>query len=284
MYIASWNVQSGGFAAYDAGLKTAARQDSIQRVVRHLHHDIGVTALVLCDTYRWAEFYGGNEGIARHLGYRTALYLDLNDQRLIDKHGPGISVVFATDLDVLGARIIWAHSRYVLEVVVQDEGKALRILAAYLDDLSEDVRLKQFSAIHNTVAAAGNIPTIIAGDLNALRGDLSQAHFKARWRDRLFRTLLPVLRLFRPKSELAVSAAGMNQRRLITTVEAAGYTDGGHFSAQPTIGAMGLPFPLICLDYIFANSFIRFRKFDVVPKRVHKNASDHAPVVAEINY
>ncbi len=274
MHIASWNVQCGGFVAYNPLLPAPAHGEVVSRVIRRLHDAEKVSSLTLLDVYRWNEYYGGETGIARHLGYKQARYTDLDDDRLLRKHGPGIGVVFATDERIIRSEVLRLDTRNALSVTIQHDARPLRIISLYLDDMSEDVRTAQIEALRPVLAT--DIDTVLLGDCNTVRPHMAGAPWQYRLGDAVFRGAVFAWRFLPRSYELHQALPQMNRRTIVPLLESLGYTDADAIVKRPT---MYRPAPLIALDYMFSKN-VRLRNFKILPRAVAGNASDHAPIIA----
>src|ERR1700685_2819677 len=78
----SWNVWRGGFDRYKPTQVIPEREKAIRALVERHHTTLGVDTLFLSDAYRWGKLYGSNEAVAKHLGYRNAIFIPLNDARV----------------------------------------------------------------------------------------------------------------------------------------------------------------------------------------------------------
>jgi endonuclease/exonuclease/phosphatase family metal-dependent hydrolase len=275
MRMASWNVQSGGFYSYDPTAPTPPREEEIVRVVDHLHHTENCSSLLLTDTYRWDELYGSDLEIAQHLGYKTARYVALDDERLTQNYGPGVGITFATDEELISSEAITAYNRNALIATIESEDGAMQVVGSYFDDLDENTRLHQFKAL--AAYLTDDKPIIMTGDFNALRPHIKGV--RAKVGDLVFRSLVSAISLLRPKSELSLATSSMNRRELIPTIESMGYSDADKLKASPTKYANGIPFPLISLDYAFSNEAARIKNFRLLNTGVLQKASDHIPII-----
>jgi endonuclease/exonuclease/phosphatase family metal-dependent hydrolase len=266
----SWNIKAGGFDEYDPGLAIPSRETEIQGVVMAFHAGKTSSAVCVTDAYRWDELYGDNSGIARHLGYQDARFVQLDDERLRAKGEGGIGIAFATDRCIQDSRPLDLETRQGLQVVL-DVGKyGLQIAGVYLDDMSEDVRLRQVRALMAGLDA--DVPTLLIGDFNALRPTMKGASIGVKARDVAVHSLASLL----PKrSDLGASVKGMNMRKAVPLIESFGYTDADQ-QKRPTSPAS---LPIFGIDYVFHNQLAAVDNFQVLPER---QASDHRPLTFEV--
>lgn len=267
----TWNVQSGGFANYESSDSTPLREQSIRELITDTRSHYGVDSVTLPDSHRWESYYGGEEGIARHLGFNAARFALLNDERLNQSGLNDIGITFATDLPIEESRILDLDTRQGLGTIVNVDGKSLQVASVYLDDLDEEVRIRQIRALDSALET--DIPTIVNGDFNLLRPRLDGAPLDVQLRDIGVRAL--ALALPR-RSELGKSIAGMNERRAYGELSTLGYTDADREAKNPTAPSR---LPLFGIDYIFAKNNVSIEKPIILTS--HK-ASDHRALVAKV--
>jgi endonuclease/exonuclease/phosphatase family metal-dependent hydrolase len=270
--IMSWNIKSGGFESYNPGLEAPARETKIQAFVNDTHYNRGVEAVSLTDALLWDEVYGGDQGIASHLGYGEARFQPLNDERLNREAGSGIGLVFATDARIEQSRALDLESRQGLNAIL-DVGKyGLQIATVYLDDLYQDVREKQIRALANDLEK--DIPTIIVGDFNMLRPEMRGASFSIQLKDLAIRSLAR----FVPNKNLRTAMVEMNRRTGVPLIESFGYTDADSSKMRPTAPTI---LPAFGIDYIFHNNDVMVANLEA---RGSKEASDHLALTADLRF
>lgn len=272
MRMMAWNVKSGGFNAYDPLAVRPERQEAIKQVIDQ-QRDQHVTAVMLTDAYRWDEVYGGHQGIAAHLGYRTARFTRLNDRRLMQRNGAGIGIAFATDEKIAASSTLDLGSRNALGVVLDAGQHGLQVAGVYLDDLNEDVRLKQISALCTELEP--DVPTVLTGDFNALRTTLHGAALRHRLGDIAVRTLA---RTLPRRSGLGKAVSGMNRRAAVPRIEDYGFHDADGAKRPTALGRL----MLFGVDYAFHNSGAHVENFNVLNGPQVKSASDHRPIVFDV--
>ena len=156
--IASYNIASGGFEKYSYDLDVPTSLEQINTAVKIINADF----ISLIDTFRWEEKIT-NEQLIRMFNYRFAHSVNLQDERLIGiGHNNGITIL--TNLNVIESKPIFIHTRNCIRTVVEVENKKLQIFSTYLDDKSEETRLKQTEELLKHVDP--DLPTTILGDLN----------------------------------------------------------------------------------------------------------------------
>lgn len=263
----SWNVRFGGRPSYDAGLQPdLATERAIVQVVQGL----GVTTATLVDVYKWPEVYGGDAGIAEHLGFKTARFVGLQDNRV----DSGLGVLLATDLPVAQSQELDLGTRAALGTVLNVGSDGLQVASVYLDDMSEAARVAQIRAL--LAALESNVPTVITGDLNGLRPSLQGAALRHKLGDLLVRA--GVLATAWSNHPIIQSIRGMNEREVIELLLASGYTDGDYLR-RPTVPAK---MPCFGVDYALSNAAASVVDFDVVGGPTVLRASDHRPIVFSV--
>ncbi len=259
--ILSWNILSGGFKDYGSPKKTPERIDGLASVIKEINPDI----VSLVDTHRWTEVFTTEE-LKRIFGYPNVHMVKLEDQRLIEKgHDNGVAVL--SQFPDAKIEAIWLVTRNAIKTRVE----GIDILSVYLDDLSEDTRIKQVQAILNLIDP--NIPTIIMGDLNTFdKNDLDDA-----------KTNLDELgqRYPGPMKSMEASLNEMKRGEVTQLLKDNGFTDLGK-DAGATVPAKLFPLPVekpvIRLDYAFGNNRVKLEDFRVLTDPKFGNLSDHYPI------
>lgn len=256
----SWNIWRGGFDSYDPTQAVPDREVAICNFIKHQHTALGVDTVFLSDAYLWAKRYGSNDEIARHLGYRNAIFMPLNDSRIEAIVGPGAGSVFATDHSVKEVRILDLGNRQGLGIILDVGLHGLQIANVYLDDLSEETRIKQTEAL--LAGLEKDMPTIITGDLNTLRPSMRSARFDVQVKDFCVRIL----------THLSPKHSAFNRRQVIPIIEDSGFIDADRRLKRPTAPAK---FPAVGLDYVFHSKDLEIECLQVMP--IH-GESDHLPL------
>lgn len=246
--ILGWNIKAGGFDAYSPDLVSPSREEGIRAVISDFRNAHRASAVSLSDAYRWDTTYGGNAGIADHLGYSEARFVPLDDERLKNRGEDGIGVVFATNQRIESSQPIDLDTRQGL-LTVMDIGKyGLQVASVYLDDLSEDTRLRQIRAL--VAGIEKDMPTVLVGDFNALRPKMSGASVSIKARDMAVRALAFGV----PKrSELGVAIREMNRREAAPLLESLGFRDADAARKRPTAPAV---LPIFGIDYALHNDLV----------------------------
>ena len=266
----SWNIKSGGFNSYDPSLTIPERENDIRTIIDDAHGNRGVNAVTLIDAYRWDEVYGDDQDIAHHIGYADARFVRLHDERLERDNGSGIGIAFGTDIIIEQSRPLDLETRCGLGVILAIGHYGLQVANVYLDDLSEEVRLKQIKALINDLEP--DIPTVLVGDFNMLRPEMSGASFENRAKDLALRSLTRIL----PRRGLGATIIDMNKRQGVPLIESLGFNDADRRKKQPTAPSR---LPIFGVDYVFHDNKVRVDSMDVIST---KKSSDHAAIVVDL--
>ena len=188
------NIHRGGFNQYKPISKESDPPERGQALADFLkdQREDGVTTAALTDTYGWREYYGTDEQIAAHTGFRWAQYQPLNDDRLTQLYGDTqISTALATDheVDERESRPIRLENRDALKTVLKLGSQTLHIFTLYLDDFRDDTRKKQVRSLFSQGVLDLGERTVIVGDLNSPSPDLKGAPLRTRVDDLGFRAI-----------------------------------------------------------------------------------------------
>lgn len=259
--ILSWNILSGGFKDYGSPEKRPERIDDLVDVIKELNPDI----VSLVDTHRWTEVFTPDE-LKQIFGYPHVQTVKLEDQRLMTKgHDNGIAVL-SKSLNTK-TTTVWLSTRNAIQTHVE----GIDIFSVYLDDVSEDTRIKQIQAVLELVDP--NIPTIITGDLNTFdKRDLNETNS----------SLNELVQKYpEPMKSMEAALNEMKRGEVTQLLKDNGFIDLGKDSG-PTVPAKLFPLPLekplIRLDYAFGNGRISLEDFKVLTDEKFGNLSDHYPV------
>lgn len=270
--VLGWNIKAGGFDAHDPTLPTPSRETDIINTISSFRTGKTPSAVSLGDAYRWDTTYGGDEGIAQHLGYPEARYVALDDERLRKSGQDDIGVVFATDQRIHTSNTLDLDTRQGLRTVLDIGEDGLQIASVYLDDFSEETRIRQ---IHALVAGLEKeVPTIIVGDLNSLRPTMKGASLRVKAGNLAVRALAFSLP---SRTYLGSTINGMNKRQAIPLLESFGYTDADAANKRPTAPAI---LPIFGIDYALHNRLAKVDNLQVLPSR---RASDHCPLTFDVS-
>lgn len=291
----TWNINAGGFDDYTADQSIPGREAAITDFISNKHRH-GVSAVCLSDAYRWGDQYRDQntpgDGIARHLGYKYARFVDFQDERLTADAGAGIGVAFATDHKIEQTRELDLITRQGMGVIIDIGRSGLQIANVYLDDLSEDLRIKQLSSLVNELEP--DMPTIITGDLNALRDGMSQSKASIRSRDMAVRAVAALfpkrggylsgldIPKIQPRidrlAEIGTVTKDMNRRLAIPHLRSLEFADADAAEMRPTAPAK---LPVYSLDYVFYNAGVQVT--DVNVEKLPTAESDHRPLTYSVS-
>jgi len=267
--ILSWNILSGGFKDYGSPEKRPERIDGLASVIKDLNPDI----VSLVDTHRWTEVFTPDE-LKQIFGYPYVHTVKLEDQRLVTKgHDNGITVF--SQIAETEIQTIWLATRNAIRTKVG----GIDIFSVYLDDVSEDTRIKQIEAVLKLVNP--NTPTIITGDLNTFdNDDLAETDKQLETLGRKFPG---------PMKSMKGSLNEMKRGEVTKILTNAGFVDLGKGKGD-TVPAKLFPLPVndpvLRLDYAFGNNLIKLEEFKVITDEKYGNLSDHYPIwmrVSSIN-
>lgn len=268
---AEWNIQSGGFEGYDRVAETPRYLPDIREGVQKLNADF----ISLIDTFRWDELYS-QEDLERTFGYVHAMSVPLGDDRLKALgHDNGITVL--SNLPVSATEVIRIATRNAIKTSLRAQGQPLDVFSVYLDDVREKNRLEQMRALLQHVSPEKH--TIIMGDFNCISDTDVTVIIKAL--AKLLKTSSTTMRtrLYSVEDKLA-------HRGVIRFLEASGFVDGS-IQKQPTTPTHKLNFnvgPFLRLDYAFHTPEIVMASTEVVRGTLFDRASDHFPLVVEIEH
>lgn len=263
MLIASYNIMSGGFDGYDTTATTPQRLPLLQKAIKELGADI----IGLIDTYRWDEIYSETE-LKELFGYKYAYGINLNDERLSQLgHNNGLALLSNIEIKPSTVRL---KTRDAIVAQVKGSGSSFNLVVAYLDDLSEDTRLEQVSALHSLI----NEPLVIIGDLNTLTGR-EGVNTKALF-DK-FTEQNPEI-----SKKLAPVVNDMLRAEVIEQLQSWRLKDAGQEQRLPTMPTPLFPAninePFLRIDYCFYSPSLSVSKLRVHYGDTFKQASDHFPI------
>ena len=169
------------------------------------------------------------------------------------------------------------HAAAILKVQVNGLDKPLTLISTHLNPLGPQLRIAEASYFINYASA--DVYTILAGDFNSVSpydsepNDISelQEHFRVRY----------------------LSMDGKTtDRQVISKLHVAGFVDVAHHlnkdseTTVPVKGFKGAEFMSFRSDYILTTKALagKFKKYQVVKNSKTDYASDHYPLVAELEY
>lgn len=240
------------------------RMPVIIEAVRRLDADV----VGLADTYKWKDAFSEQE-LQREFTYPFAFHIDMNDTR-VDKR---IGLAVLSRLPARSAKAVRLHNRDAIRLGLDDP--RIDVWVVYLDDLSEDARLKEARALDE---AAGTGPVVAMGDFNSLwRRDVervrgySEKYFRQRAPE-FERSVQPVLSEML-RAEALEWLAGRRWR---------GAGDGYAPSAVTRLHELRMPEAVFAVDHVLARG-CRAGSFRVLNGEFWERASDHYPAMATID-
>lgn len=268
MRILSWNIQSGGFNGYNLDTPGPERGRVIQAAIRR-QRNLGAGVVALQDAFRWDKLYGGEAGIAAHLGFKSARFTHIDDIRHRGKPHAEIGLVVAANEPIAESHVLDLETRCAHSLIFDIGKYGLQLANVYLEDNNEDIRLRQVRALMTQLNH--DLPTIILGDLNTLRPNMSGASTLNRLGDIALRFTAPLL----PYGQYHLrSIKSINRRQVVPLIESHGYADAD-LQKRPT---MPSPLPVFGVDYAFYNSRVAVSDFSVIQDAQTIPASDHLPI------
>ncbi|MDC0449069.1 hypothetical protein OAL67_00480 [bacterium] len=258
----SYNIMSGCFESYELTSKLTNRFDLLKDALKQINADY----VGLCDAFRWKDTFSPEE-LKQAFGYKHILHVDMEDSR-VEKE---VGVAVMTNLDVKEFNVIRAFNRNYIETVLE----GLNIYTCYLDDLSEDTRLKEINSLLEQVKK----PAIIHGDLNTFTKSDLEIENKTRL-------------LFEQENELLTKQLkpildGMQRCEVIDVIKDKGFVDS-ETNFNPTLPSKLFPAkvtePFVRVDYIFHTPDVQSSNVTVHKDDLFHKVSDHFPLSATIEY
>ncbi len=274
MKIATYNILSGGFDSYTYAYSKPDRLKLLQKALRK----INAVFIGLVDTFRWKDIYS-DENLEKMFGYRTAFHIDMNDTR-VDKK---IGIAVMTDLPLKSFKAVRLYNRDCIKVTLVDNKKLVDIFAVYLDDISEDVRLKEINVLLKNI---NSNPTVIMGDLNAVgKADVKslKENFEGFLNERRdFLKTDEYKTYYKPAYEHLVRAEAIELIRSKDFKEAKNKD-----ATLPTLPTKLHPLkaekPLLRADHIFVSPGLKITDFKVYSGDLFEKTSDHFPISADVD-
>ena len=270
MKIASYNILSGGFNSYGYESSLPERLELLKKAIGIINADF----IGLIDTFRWDALYSISQ-LSELFGYKKAYCINLNDIRLKEKgHNNGITVL--TNLPVDQFKTITLETRDAIKTTLQINNNELDIFTVYLDDLSEDVRVKQTRTLLKYVDQTK--PTIIMGDLNTISlGDIKKLtplidKFAANNRQ-LYESMKSVLNEMKRGEVTKI----FKENKLLDADK------DGETTAPTRLFPAKIEGSVLRIDYAFHTNKIHVSDFKVLKDLIFDKTSDHYPIVFNID-
>jgi endonuclease/exonuclease/phosphatase family metal-dependent hydrolase len=270
MKIVSYNVLQGGFRKYGSKEKYPEKMDKIVGAVKAIRADF----VSLVDVFRWHEIFSSEE-IGKMFGYKNVYQISLEDT-IKSKYRNEFGITVMTNLEVKSFEKCWLDTRNCIKTTLVYDDQEIEIFSVYLNNRAEDIRIDQTKKLLKL--ANINKPTIICGDLNAIKkgeveGWAKVVVWMAGW--------------LRPKWRREKKIVwDMMRGEVIGMMEKAGWIDSDK-KAERTIPSgidiKGIFGPFLRLDYIFYSDKLKLIKFEVVKGGVYEETSDHYPIVGEFD-
>lgn len=266
MKILSYNVMSGGFDGYDYETKVPPRLELIRKIVKQSSAEI----VSLVDSFRWEELYS-NKQLKGIFGYKHAYCINLGDARLKKLgHNNGITVL--SNLAETKFKTINLKTRECVLTEVATNDFKLKVYSLYLDDLSEDTRLEQISALSQYLN--NTAPSIIVGDLNT---------FSPRDVSKNQQRIAGFLRRNPKFTDLKGQLDEMARAEVISKLFDLGFKDSakGFKSTFPTKLTKISDEPILRIDYCLTKKCAS-KSFSVIDTTLSDKTSDHYPILVEL--
>lgn len=265
MRVATYNVMSGGFGDYTSSDLVPERLGLLQQAVKKIDADL----IGLVDTFRWKELYSETD-LSSWFGYPYVQHIDMNDTR-VDKR---IGLAILSREPIAEWHVVRAYNRNALQAMLMIDSVQTNVFLAYLDDLSEDTRLKEAAAI---MEAAGSAAAVVMGDLNALtpvnvdgvRLEVAK-YLGGSPGDQNVSILQPVVNEFL-------------RAQVLPLFEKSGFNVYSNVSAPTALTSLH-PLqmsPVFPIDYIIPRG-LQVKSTQVLKDPLFELASDHYPLVAQI--
>src|SRR3989344_5081210 len=158
MKITSYNLMSGGFNSYNSIDESPQRINLIRDAIKKSDADI----VSLIDTFRWDQIYSVSR-LRSMFNYPYVYFINLEDERLKKLgHNNGITVL--TRNKVKNFETVRLFNRNAVKTAINFNGHELDLFSVYLDDKSEEARVKQVRSLLKKIGVRKH--PIIMGDLN----------------------------------------------------------------------------------------------------------------------
>ncbi|MFB9907009.1 endonuclease/exonuclease/phosphatase family protein [Allokutzneria oryzae] len=265
MRIASYNVMSGGFDGYDHESSVPQRLPELTLAIQELRADV----VGLVDTFRWDEVFTTDD-LCRQFGYKYAFCVSLDDERLKELgHDNGLTLL--SNVEMADVRAVRVATRNAISARLLGERAEVSIILAYLDDLSEDVRVTQMRTLSSEINS--DEPTVVVGDLNSIKA--SEVTNLARSLSRVYETNPGLAGALEPV------VADMQRGEVVALLESLGLRDADPMG-RPTLPTQLFPIKLdgalLRVDYCFHSPSVTVRNFTVPDSATFQRASDHLPI------
>jgi endonuclease/exonuclease/phosphatase family metal-dependent hydrolase len=274
MKIATYNIMSGGFDSYISKSARPERIEIIKKAIKKINADF----ISLIDTFRWDKIYTPKD-LQNLFGYKNCFSINLNDSRLKKLgHNNGITVL--TNLGNVKFKKIRLFNRNAIESQILINKEIINIYSVYLDDLSENTRMKQVKDLLKISRKEKN--KIIMGDFNTI--DKKYLLAASNGMNKFILNNSNSASKFNPIFEEMKKVQALeilrknNYADIIEKYSPNVATKLSHAKLSPA----KLKKPFIRLDYIFRTSDIKVKNSHVLYDVIFDKASDHYPISAEV--
>ena len=265
-----WNVQSGGFDAYESISQTPPRLPDIRAGVA----EAGADTVGLIDTFRWTELYT-EQDLQEMFGYKHAYRIDMNCD-LVDSR---IGITVLTNVDNPQFETVRLYNRDCVHLSYEENGHVRHVYVVYFNHSQELYRRLQATDLLHAIKRHGSEPVVAGGDFNALPPEAMTAPWRAAgWFCRLADDLLPSWTMPKRAREIVSALGEAALAQTVPVLRTAGLKDLNENLRAPTctvkVGPFKLGFPL---DRIMTRNW-RHREIRVWPG----GASDHRRLTADL--
>lgn len=223
------------------------------------------------------------EQAVRHELTARGYSLHATTYRASRSHGSGLAVLSRLPVISFHEIEIGSKDRYMVELVIKNKsGKKFRVLAVHLDDRREAYRLKEVQGVCDFLTAAPALPTLLAGDFNAMHKTSWLARCMRQRIVRVIAKCIPHKHIASMLSRVHEMACGTTIDYLETHTELRSLDPG----LQRTVSAKQArlqwapAWRVGKIDWIFGS-----REFQTISYQVWRDVgSDHRPVRAELEY
>lgn len=271
MKLATYNLKNGGFTEYDYSEKEPPRLPLIIKAVKSLDAD----CVCLIDTYRWKQLYRDEE-VSKMFGYKYVRQCFLDD----DSVEPDICLAFLSRLPIIDGAAVKLATRNALVCTIYYAGQPIDIYTTYLYHADEDIRLKQVNALLRYMESRKTTKRVVAGDLNTFADYDSDGNMAG----------LKVFKKHHPQlyEQFGAWVEDMRRAEVIKLLEYNGIVgEKTTFQASLTTPLLHPSIPKdshwFRVDYILASAPLQISNTRVRYGDIFEKASDHFPVVADID-
>lgn len=272
MKIASYNILSGGFESYQSTQSIPRRLPLLKKALKKIEADF----VSLIDTFRWKDIFS-DQDLKKHFGYPYVYSIDMNDTRVDPRVGLTVLSRFP-----MKNKTIRLHNRDAIESRLKVDGADYNLFTLYLDDLNEDVRLKQVKVLEKKlkqekVILMGDLNSFLRTDLPFLPGLLESARAALKMSTKqIYQFMTEILPAVRQMKRCEAVAYLSDELGLVNAIP----------DFEPTMPSKlfpgGMDRPFIRVDYFFHSPDVKPKKAQVVYGELFDQTSDHFPVVMEI--